>query len=399
MTNILRKSLCFFIFLLISLILLRLFLTSSYFNLHPNPHKKVVVVFRNDDIQEYTGTASERRFIKLFEENGIPQTYALVPFKRKLKENHDLLAMLKKQQASGLAEIALHGYTHENHQGRRKSEFACRSLEVQREEIGTGKKYLEQIFPGEITTFIPPFNSYDENTLRACAENGIKVLSSSHFFPVPNKCPVQVVNHNFLLTDPATYIDLAGRNGGNLSIFIVYYHSYMEDIYRSDDYFGKAAILIRLIKEHPNIEVATLGNTALRYADYFQERRTIDTWWAKTSVLLSFYRQYALLDKLKALYHCDEKRTYSFIGASLLFVMGAVFLMGFLTGIFMNFFLNFSFLSSPWLQQCLFVLSMVWLTLMFLLITDKSFGIIDFSLEIMLSGFLLLFFTTVKKNA
>jgi len=377
------------------LLALRLFLASTYFDLHPNPAKKVVVVFRNDDIQEFSGSATERRFLQLFVENGIPQTYALVPFKKDLEKQGDLLSLLKDQQARGLAEIALHGYTHENHAGKRRSEFSGRPFEEQLEKIRSGKAYLERIFLREIVTFIPPFNSYDQDTLRAIAQNGIKVLSSSHFFSVPNPYPLQVANLNFLLTDPASYVELASGYGGDLSIFIVYYHSYMEEIYRSDDYFGKATRLIQVIRQHRNIEVDTLGNVALRHADYFKKRVALDAWSAKTSVLLSFFKQPVLLDRLSKLYHCGEEEVSLFIVMGLLYVSGLLFLGGFVLGFPVAFVCNSLRMSGAWNRRILIVLTASWTILLIVMIADPRFGIIDMSLGPLSAGLLLHLFIRI----
>jgi peptidoglycan/xylan/chitin deacetylase (PgdA/CDA1 family) len=388
------------IFSILVLILLsvRLFLASSYFDLHPNPGKKVIIVFRNDDIQEFTGSAAERRFLQLFVENGIPQTYALVPFKKDLEKEGDLLSLLKDQQAKGLAEIALHGYAHENHAGKRRSEFAGRPFEEQLERIRSGKAHLERIFQREIVAFIPPFNSYDQHTLRACAQNGIKVLSSSHFFSVPNPYPLQVANLNFLLTNPASYVELASGHGGDLSIFIVYYHSYMEDIYRSDDYFGKAKRLIQVVRQHRNIEVDTLGNVALRYADYFKKRVALDAWYSKTAVFLGFFKQSALVDRLSQLYHCGEAGVSLFIVMGLLYGSGLLFLGGFVLGFPVAFVCNSLRMSGAWDRRILIALTALWSMLLILMIADPRFGIIDMSLGALSAGLLLHLFIRIPQR-
>jgi peptidoglycan/xylan/chitin deacetylase (PgdA/CDA1 family) len=394
-----RLTWVFLSILVFILLALRLFLASAYFDLHPNPAKKVIVVFRNDDIQEFSGSATERRFLQLFVENRIPQTYALVPFKKDLEKQEDLLSLLKDQQAKGLAEIALHGYAHDNHTGKRRSEFIGRPFEEQLERIHSGKAHLERIFQHEIVTFIPPFNSYDQQTLKACAQSGIKVFSSSHFFPVPNPYPLQVANLNFLLTDPASYVELAGSHGGDLSIFIVYYHSYMEDIYRSDDYFGKAKRLIQVVRQHRNIEVDTLGNVALRYPDYFRNRITLDGWVAKTSVFLGFFRQSALVDRLSQLYHCGEAGVWLFIVVGLLYGSGLVFCGGFVLGFPVAFLCNSLRLSEVWYRRILITLTTSWSLLLILMIVDPRFGIIDLSLGVLSAGLLLHLFIQIPERA
>jgi len=172
-----------FLFLLIALASIRIFLSSSYFDLHPNPSKKVIIAFRNDDIQEFSGTKLEIDMFNLFKESHIPQTYATVPFKTDLINNKGLMTILKEHLRLGLAEIALHGYSHQNYGKKLRSEFMGMPYDEQYRKIKDGKEYLERIFHTKVKTFIPPFNAYDANTIKACHENGIGILSPSHFFP------------------------------------------------------------------------------------------------------------------------------------------------------------------------------------------------------------------------
>ncbi|MCE5280853.1 MAG: DUF2334 domain-containing protein [Deltaproteobacteria bacterium] len=373
--------------LVLILVSLRLFIASSYFDPSPNPAKKVVVVFRNDDIQEFSGSAMDHRFLKLFADNGIPQTYALVPFKKAL--GGELVSLLKEQQARGLAEIALHGYAHQNLARKGKSEFAGRPFEEQAGKIRSGKAHLERIFQREVVTFIPPFNSYDSNTLRACSQEGIKVLSSSHFFQVPNPYPLQVANLNFLLTDPASYVELASGHGGDLSIFVVYYHSYMEAIYRSDDYFGKATRLIQTIRRHGNIEVDTLGNVALRHAGYFRERVLLDAWFSKTAVFLSFFRQTSLVERLSRLYYCNGPGSWPLVVLALLYGMGLSFSAGFALGFPIVMLWNALSLSGRWTRRLSMLLGLIWFLGMIVMSVDDRFGIIDMAAGVLLAGSLL----------
>ena len=109
-----QKSIKIWLILLIIILSLRIFLSSIYFELYPNPNKKVIVVFRNDDMQEFASTDIDLKLFRIFKNSKIPQTYALVPFKYDLKQNKKLLKHLKEHLKLGLAEIALHGYEHKN---------------------------------------------------------------------------------------------------------------------------------------------------------------------------------------------------------------------------------------------------------------------------------------------
>lgn len=280
-------------------------------NIQPKLKGKVIVAFRNDDIQEFSGSKLDLALFELFKAHKIPQTYALVPFKVDFVKNERLMKILKGHLASGLAEIALHGYAHENlGKGRLRTEFLGRPLDEQRKKINKGKAYLESVFNTEIISFIPPFNSYDLNTVNACKENGIKVLSSSFFYysrrllsaislirnfrsaigsilshTIKNKDDIIIVNPNQVLTDPVIeQIELASKNCSGLSIFIIYYHSYMGNIYVGDDYYGRLQRLISYINSKDNIEVMTLGQVGIDYSEYFKQR--YKKLWAK----LKFYK-------------------------------------------------------------------------------------------------------------
>jgi|GEM_PF-1021618 len=73
--------------------------------------------------------------------------------------------------------IAQKGYTHkDNGLG---SEFRGLSYAAQLDRISAGREILEKAFGQRITEFIPPFNSADENTIRALASLNYTVYSST----------------------------------------------------------------------------------------------------------------------------------------------------------------------------------------------------------------------------
>ncbi len=181
---------------------------------------KIYVVFRNDDPSAISDAEHEKRIMEIFERYQIPQTFGIIPNVVEdchdancrqyhlLSENQEMLNLLKKWCKEGLIEIALHGYTHQTNplhptkeklrdikeyggQSREKrlsylpvnpegySEFRGLSYEEQLQRIFRGKQLLETWFGALVTTFILPWNSHDENTIRAAKEAGIKLVSSS----------------------------------------------------------------------------------------------------------------------------------------------------------------------------------------------------------------------------
>lgn len=124
--------------------------------------------------------------IALFLKFRIPCVFSVVPFacdpenlvnhgvvelKPLPKSKADLLATLLKE---GLAEIALHGYSHltlapvRGHQ-----EFSKRvPAETQRQLIRKGRRFLEEIFGVQVRLFVPPWNRLADPTAKVLQEEG-----------------------------------------------------------------------------------------------------------------------------------------------------------------------------------------------------------------------------------
>jgi len=152
--------------------------------------KQIIVVFRYDDYSSLSSTELEIRLITAFQNFKIPCTFGVVPFTVSnhlntspqtvlpLSETKSIL--LKNAMIDGTLEIAQHGYSHQTISlGKMYSEFYGIDYDSQLQKIGKGKKYLEDILHAEIDTFIPPFNTYDLNTIRALEKLGFSCISSS----------------------------------------------------------------------------------------------------------------------------------------------------------------------------------------------------------------------------
>lgn len=166
---------------------------------------EIIVVFRNDDICAFSDVVHEKTVMRFFEKHGIPQIFGIIPNVAEdirnercsryhlLSENEQLLQMLRKWYKQGLIEIALHGYTHKtnllhptkvlgtyspvNPEG--YSEFRGLPYKEQLYRIEQGKKLLEGYFHVPIKIFIPPWNSYDNNTLIALRTLNFNCISGA----------------------------------------------------------------------------------------------------------------------------------------------------------------------------------------------------------------------------
>jgi peptidoglycan/xylan/chitin deacetylase (PgdA/CDA1 family) len=136
------------------------------------------VIFRVDDLY-LDGSIFELNLLKLFFDNKIPLTLGIIPF---TKDGKPVVEKLDDQTIfflkSGYFEVALHGYKHLRNKD--WGEFYGIPYEEQYNWIKKGKSHLEELTGHEITTFIPPWNAADTNTLNAAAELGFKVVSWGH---------------------------------------------------------------------------------------------------------------------------------------------------------------------------------------------------------------------------
>lgn len=134
------------------------------------------VVLRYDDptLQPDSVTYEMLTFLA---ENNVPITLAVIP----CDENEDYILptdsnWMKLLKADNV-EIALHGLTH---QDLGKGEFGNLSFEESYRRLEKGKTFLEsQLKP--ITTFIPPFNAYNNNTLDALDSLNFTIISTDLF--------------------------------------------------------------------------------------------------------------------------------------------------------------------------------------------------------------------------
>ncbi len=138
--------------------------------------KQIFVVFRYDDYSSLSSTELETKLIESFRKFNISCVFGVVPF-AVTKDCHstqpqDLLPLtpekiilLKKGLNDAVIEVAQHGYSHQTVTLKRYTEFAGIDYNEQYKKIEKGKLYLENKLGVEINSFIPPWNTYDLNTL------------------------------------------------------------------------------------------------------------------------------------------------------------------------------------------------------------------------------------------
>ena len=151
--------------------------------------KSVNLVFRLDDFSAVSSTDMEVRVIELFREHRAAVTFGVIPFvcaqdiadpseQRLLPLPAHKAEILRAGVAAGTVDIALHGYSHQTVWAHSRTEFEGLAYDDQLEKLTRGKEALDKVSGGPIRIFIPPWNSYDLNTVRALDQLEINVVSA-----------------------------------------------------------------------------------------------------------------------------------------------------------------------------------------------------------------------------
>lgn len=160
--------------------------------------KKIIsIVFRYDDYSSLSHTETELKVIDLCYRQKIPMTFAVVPFiiegdvhdvshRRTIHLSEEKAEFLRKGLQAGVLDIALHGYSHQTNNTERFSEFAGLDFDTQLERLKIGQQFLKDTLNIAIDVFVPPWNAYDLNTLKALEHLRFSTLSADRFGSVLN---------------------------------------------------------------------------------------------------------------------------------------------------------------------------------------------------------------------
>lgn len=195
---------------------------SSFLSLHSQSMK---LVFRYDDFI-LKNDSLDQQIVRVFQQHHIPLVLAVIPCDVRevpiIEKSYSFISTLQNGVQNKSIEIALHGLTH---QRLAAGEFDNLSFEEQKRRIVKGKTFLESTIGTSITTFVPPFNAYDLNTLKVLQETGFKGLSASLYYD-------KSFNNPFLSYYPQTLEDFdkvlqtLNQNKKREGIVVVMFHHY-----------------------------------------------------------------------------------------------------------------------------------------------------------------------------
>jgi hypothetical protein len=134
--------------------------------------------------------------------------------------------ILKVGLMESILDIAQHGYTHQDNNPAQSSEFSGLDYETQYEELLKGKSYLEGIFNTPIATFLPPWNTYDTNTLRALEELKFSTISAYKNGDVIETSRLNFIPWTCFLSDLKTAVPAARKISYSQPLIVVIIHAY-----------------------------------------------------------------------------------------------------------------------------------------------------------------------------
>jgi hypothetical protein len=248
---------------------------------HSEP-EGIVVAFRNDDLTVQSDPLLESRIFRLFEQKGIPQTFAFIPRPEAYLGDDvtpartgtpPMIDSLRSWHAGGLVEFALHGFTHVRSLGS-AGEFDRVSAGKQQEMIRSGKTIADSVLGVPVRIFAPPWNQADARTLVACREEGLPIFSG-YTGAEPVEGVVQV-NTNAVLCPGSTGLPdarevlAALRRGNGVRYLIVFYHSRVD--FADTGSISRLSALLDELASDSTVRISTIGQIAagqeLSYRQY-----------------------------------------------------------------------------------------------------------------------------------
>lgn len=153
---------------------------------------RVTIVFRYDDYSSRSNTDLEEKILQAFSRYKACCTFSIIPFVKAVdyldinpQEVIPLTAakaeIARKAMAAGAMDAAQHGYSHQRQSYSHGwyTEYEGLDYDSQLHKIRIGKVFLEKILGANIITFVPPYNSYDANTLKILEKLNFRCLSAS----------------------------------------------------------------------------------------------------------------------------------------------------------------------------------------------------------------------------
>lgn len=237
--------------------------------------KHVHVVFRFDDYSAQSSPDRVLRIIDAFRKHEATVTFGVIPF-RFVNNDHgptqkDIIPIPSKQEdilrtafKDGIVDVALHGYFHRSIKGNEKNEFDGLDYDTQVERLKRGKQYLEEIIDAPITTFVPPWNRYDLNTIRALEEVGFTTLSAAKHGTAKKNTKLLFLPATCHLNKIRDAVVAARNSFSNQPVIVILFHDYdfKERGKKGSLTFQELDDILNWLKSQDNVNILSISNAS-----------------------------------------------------------------------------------------------------------------------------------------
>ena len=255
----------------IYLILSILFIT----NCSQAKKKDISIIFRYDDPSIYSNLKVEKKVLTLFQEQNLSLTFAVIPYRcagepadlkpqNTVALNQTRANIYQKYISSGTLEVAQHGYSHQTHSSTEWSEFAYMPYKEQVSKVQKGKTLLETLLHTSITSFVPPYNTYDTHTLKTLEALGFLTISADLRGIQPKTSTLVFLSNTITLNQIHETIQKV-RNENNAHPFIVVmFHEYnfskqvFKGIEKPEMTMSQLSQLLSSLKKQKDIHILSL---------------------------------------------------------------------------------------------------------------------------------------------
>lgn len=283
-----------------------LFLNVVYGN---DQNKKITVVFRFDDPSGLSSLETESKVIKVFKEYNASLTFGVIPFKcagsTRNTSPQELIPLgqkrgdiLRQAVDKGIIDIALHGYSHQMREAKIWTEFAGLDFKEQKERLVKGKQYLEELLDISINTFIPPYNTYDLNTLKALELSNFTILSAGIHGDVSKDSSLYFIPMTVRLHQVKKAVEKARESLDKEPLIVVMFHEYdfldvgIEGIDKKIITFKDLENLLGWLDDQSDVQIKTIQQVSEQIKDVTRERyENVKHYVSFNSIIPGFIRQ------------------------------------------------------------------------------------------------------------
>ena len=201
--------------------------------------RQIRLVLRYDDPSATTDTETEIKLIEALRQHGMVCTFGIVPFAcagfpRDIQPQEELPLPPEKAKLfaaaarEGLLELAQHGYSHQANgpPSPHFSEFAGLDHPEQMRKVQRGKAFLEAELGMDVKIFVPPWNTYDANTIRAVESSGFTYFSADMHGPADSTSSMTFLPYTSSLTTIKEVIACARAAPDPEPVVVMLFHGY-----------------------------------------------------------------------------------------------------------------------------------------------------------------------------